>query len=258
MRYLVLALALLLGSPASAAEEAPELRRHLEREGVGGVIAIYDPARGSLKVSDMRRATTAAVPASTFKVPAALIALDLGIIRDPDRDVIAYEGEPFFIESCNRDQSLATALQRSCVPVFSRLARMIGDERLAAGLRQLGFGNAAATGTFPYWLRGDMRITPLEQVAFMDRLRMGTHPVAASAQRMVTDMIELERNGDLVIRGKTGWSTAGAGVGWLVGWAEKGAEARVFAVNLEMKQMAQAPLRLKIVKAVLAAEGLAP
>jgi len=258
MRYIILALALLLAAPAAAAEEVPELRRHLEREGIGGVIAVYDPARGRMQVSDMRRAGQAFVPASTFKVPAALIALELGIIRDPDGDVIPYEGEPFFVESCNRDQTLTTALQRSCVPVFSRLARMMGDERLASSLRKLGFGNAATTGTFPYWLRGDMRITPLEQIAFMDRLRTGAHPVSEQAQRMVTGMIEIERQGDLVIRGKTGWSTAGAGVGWLAGWAEKGSETRVFAINIEMKQMAQAPLRLKIVKAVLAAEGLAP
>lgn len=258
MRYIILAMALILVAPASAAEEVPELRRHLGREGVGGVIAVYDPARGRLQVSDARRADQAFVPASTFKVPAALIALDLGIIRDPDRDVIPYEGEPFFVESCNQDQTLATALQRSCVPVFSRLARMIGDERLASGLQALGFGNAAVTGTFPYWLRGDMRITPLEQIAFMDRLRTGTHPVSSQTQRRVAGMIEIERQGGLVIRGKTGWSTAGAGVGWLVGWAEKGSETRVFAVNIEMKQMAQAPLRLKIVKNVLAAEGLTP
>jgi beta-lactamase class D len=247
-----------LPSVAVAAEEAPDLRRHLERAAVGGVIALYDPDRGRLRVSDLARARTAYIPASTFKVPAALIALDLGIVRDPRRDIFPYGGEPFFVESCNRDQTLETALQRSCVPVFASLARAIGDERLSAGLRALGFGNAATPGTFPYWLRGGMRITPLEQITFMDRLRSGSHPVTTAAQREVAGMIEIERQGDFVIRGKTGWSTDGNGIGWLVGWAEKGGETRVFAVNIEMKRMAEAPLRLKIAKAVLAEEGLAP
>ena len=102
-----------------------------------------------------------------------------------------------------------------------------------------------------------MRISPLEQITFMDRLRRGAHPMSGEAQRMVSELIEIERQGDLVIRGKTGWSTAGAGVGWLAGWAQKRDETRIFAINIEIKQMAQAPLRLSIVKAVLAAEGLA-
>ncbi|NMG40221.1 class D beta-lactamase [Chelativorans sp. ZYF759] len=256
MRLLILALAIMMSSAALGAEEAPELRRHLEREGVAGVIAIYDPMRGRLRVSDAGRAVAASVPASTFKVPASLIALDLGLVRDPDADIFPFQGERFFVESCNRDQTLTSALRNSCLPVFQRLARMMGDERLSAGLKSLGFGNAAATGTFPYWLRGDMRITPLEQISFMDRLRRGAHPVSARAHSMVTEMIEIERLGDVVIRGKTGWSTAGTGVGWLAGWAEGRGETRVFAVNLEMTRMAQAPLRLKVVKAVLAAEGL--
>lgn len=258
MRLIFLVMALLLTPAALAAEEAVDLRRHLEAAGVGGVIAIYDPARGHLQVSDAHRAGAGSVPASTFKVPAALIALDLGIVRDPWQDIFPYEGERFFVENCNQDQTLASAVQRSCLPVFAKLARTIGDARLSAGLRALGFGNAAVSGTFPYWLRGDMRISPLEQITFMDRLRRRAHPLSGEVQRMVTELIEIERNGDLVIRGKTGWSTAGAGVGWLAGWAEKGDETRVFAINIEIKQMAQAPLRLSIVKAVLAAEGLAP
>jgi beta-lactamase class D len=258
MRSILLALAIIMSSSGRAAEVAPELRRHLEGAGLGGVVVLYDPASQRLQVSDQSRANATSVPASTFKVPAALIAIELGIVRDPLRDVFPYDGERFFIESCNRDQTLATALRHSCVPVFSRIARMIGDQRLSGWLSKLGFGNAATTGTFPYWLRGDMRISPLEQVMFMERLRRRAHPVSDQAQRMVADMIEIERQGNLVIRGKTGWSTSGAGVGWLVGWAEKGDNVRVFAVNLEMTQMAQAPLRLQVVKAALAGQGLIP
>ena len=64
MRFILLALAFIMSSAAPAAEVAPELRRHLERAGIGGVIVLYDPASQRLQVSDQRLAEAASVPAS--------------------------------------------------------------------------------------------------------------------------------------------------------------------------------------------------
>ena len=254
---IVICLAPALAS-AQTVEEIPALARHFERHGAKGVVALYDPNRGHIRASNRRRAQTGFLPASTFKVPASLIALDSGIVKDAYGDVFTYDWEPFFVPACNADQTLASALARSCVPVFARLGRMIGDERLAAGLKALGFGNAKASGGYPYWLRGDLRISALEQVAFMDRLRRESLPVSPAAMRAVTQIIELQGSGDFVLRGKTGWNPKPApGIGWLVGWAEKGAEVRVFALNLDTTGI-KPEARLAIVRSVLAEAGLAP
>lgn len=238
--------------------EAPELARHLAHHGVVGVVALLDPATARIRVSDGRRAAARFLPASTFKVPAALIALDTGVVRDAHGDVFPHDGEPFIVPACNADQTLASALPRSCVPVFAKIGRMIGDDRLAPALRAFGYGNAAASGAYPYWLRGNLRIAALEQIAFMDRLRREALPVSVAAMRMVTEIIEIERSGDFVLRGKTGWVTVPApGTGWLVGWAEKGGAVRVFAVNIDARGVDPAA-RLAVVKSVLEAEGLLP
>lgn len=243
---------------AQTVEEAPALARHLERHAAKGVIALFDPSTGLLRVSDRARAQTGFLPASTFKVPAALIALDSGIVSDAHGDVFTYDWKPFLVAACNADQTLASALARSCVPVFAKLGRMIGDERLAAGLKSFGFGNARATGAYPYWLQGDLRISALEQVAFMDKLRRGTLPVSTDAMRTVTRIIELQRSGNFMLRGKTGWHpNPPPGIGWLVGWAEKNGDVRVFALNLDA-QGTKPAARLAIVLSVLAEAGLAP
>lgn len=238
-------------------EETPALAKHLERQGVVGVVVLLDPGTGVVRVSDRRRAEAGFLPASTFKVPAALIALETGVVKDAYRDVFRYDWEPFFVPACNADQTLATALPRSCVPVFAKIGRMIGDAGLASGLKSLGYGNAKATGGYPYWLRGDLRVSALQQVAFMDRLRRESLPLSRAAMRTVTQIIELERSGDFVLRGKTGWTGAG-GIGWLVGWAEKGAAVRVFAVNLDVRKGTDPAARRAVVMSVLGEAGLAP
>jgi len=260
IRFLLLIVFYLAPAFASAqtVEDAPALARYFERHGAKGVVALFDPNSGRIRVSDRQRAQTGFLPASTFKVPAALIALDSGIVKDAHGDVFTYDWEPFFVAACNADQTLASALARSCVPVFAKLGRMIGDERLAAGLKAFAFGNAKASGGYPYWLRGDLRISALEQIAFMDRLRREALPVSTAAMRTVTQIIELQRKGDFVLRGKTGWNpTPAPGIGWLVGWAEKGKEVRVFALNLETTGI-KPEARLAIVLSVLAEAGLAP
>lgn len=235
------------------------LARAFETRQLAGVLVLFDPATGTMRASDPVRAATGFLPASTFKVPASIIALDTGVVGDAFGDRFEYDGIPFFNPACNRDLTLAEAVAQSCIPVFARLAREIGDERLNAGLRALGFGNADASGPYPYWLRGNLRISAREQAAFMDRLRRRDLPVARSVLDAAAKIIELEREGDYVLYGKTGWNNPpGAGIGWFVGWAQKGDTLRVFALNLDIRKREDAKARLDIVKAALAAEGIAP
>lgn len=260
---LAVAAVMVLVQPASAdavkIEEVASLGRHLEAQGVQGVIALYDPKTNIVSVSDIRRARKSHLPASTFKVPGALLALDTGVITDPYGQSLPFDGKPSFVEACNADQTLATALSRSCLWVFARLGRKIGDKQLNSGLKALQYGNARATGKYPYWVSGDLRISALEQIDFIDRLRRRVLPVKPAAMDAVIHILELDRRGDYVLRGKTGWaSKPDPDIGWFVGWAEKGPEVRVFAVNINMRGKQDIPVRQTIAKAALAAAGLAP
>ena len=80
-------------------------------------------------------------PASTFKVPHALAALDAGVVDGADAK-FAYDGSPQPFESWRRDQTLATAMRFSVVWVFQRIAEKLGIERETEYLRKLSYGNA--------------------------------------------------------------------------------------------------------------------
>ena len=78
-------------------------------------------------------------------------------------------------------------------------------------------------GIDQFWLTGDMRIDPMQQVDFVDRLRRGVLPVSKRSQELVRDILPVTKVGDATIRYKTGLLGAERGqpsLGWLVGWAE--------------------------------------
>ena len=73
-----------------------------------------------------------------------------------------------------------------------------------------------------------LRIDPVQQVDFVDRLRRGVLPVSKRSQELVRDILPVTKAGDAVIRAKSGLVGAELGqpsLGWMVGWAEKGSDA---------------------------------
>ncbi len=80
-------------------------------------------------------------------------------------------------------------------------------------------------GIDQFWLTGALRIDPVEQVDFMDRLRRRALPVSKRSQDLVADILPVTKVGDSIIRIKSGLLGAEIGkptLGWMVGWAEKG------------------------------------
>ena len=62
-------------------------------------------------MTDESRARIGFLPASTFKIPHALIALETGVVADVDKEVIRWDGVPREIEEWNRDHTLRSAMR---------------------------------------------------------------------------------------------------------------------------------------------------
>jgi len=260
---IVIALFVLLTPFASVAggkiDERPALARHFEAAGVRGTIVVRDIAEGRMIVFDRARAQTTYLPASTFKIPAALIALETGVVKDAKTAVFPWNGVKWFVAACNSDQTLATALARSCLPVFAKLGKRIGEGRLNVHLAAFDYGNHDATGGYPYWIKGNLRISAFQQVAFLDRLRRGELPVSTEHMQTLRDILILEKGDGYVIRAKTGWVTApDPDIGWIVGWVERGPKTYIFALNIDVTRREHIPARLKIAKAILKDLGALP
>ena len=109
------------------------------------------------------------LPASTFKIPHALIALDTGVVTD--KTVMRWDGRKKDFPTWERDHTLDSAIKSSVVWFFQKAAESIGRERELQHLRAFAYGSQTFTrevGSF--WLNGDLTISPREQVAFLRRM----------------------------------------------------------------------------------------
>ncbi|MEM6645936.1 MAG: class D beta-lactamase [Bacteroidota bacterium] len=233
------------------AQERADFARHFEERGVTGTFALYNPAENRLLVHNAERAEQPYIPASTYKIPNSLIALETGVIADTT-SVIAWDGEDRSIDAWNRDHMLATAFEFSVVWFYQEVARRIGEERMQQAVHAANYGNANIGGGIDvFWLTGDLRISALEQIDFLQRLHEERLPFAERTMRLVKGIMVEERGGDYVLRAKTGWAIDPHNIGWYVGYVVKGNQPYYFSLNIDMTEMAQASARRDIAKAVL-------
>lgn len=224
-------------SPAFAAQaepqgdEMPVWAPLFESAGVQGCIAVLDARQSAapLRVYNTARARRRYSPASTFKIPHSLFALDAGLVRD-DAQVFKWDGVPRSRAEWNQDQTLRTAMRESTVWVYERFAKALGREREEAYLRKMGYGSAKASGAQPFWLSGDLAISALEQIAFLQRLFANELPFSLEHQRLVKDVIVNDTGPNWTLRAKTGWTGQ---LGWWVGWVEWSTGPVYFAMNMD-------------------------
>jgi len=227
------------GAPASAdIVEIPEWRNSFASQGVSGTIVVRRLGEKRSFVSDLDGAGRGLSPASTFKIPHLLIALETGVVRDLEQ-VHRWDGQAHRVAAWNRDLTTRAAVETSSVPVFQTIARSIGADRMAAWLARIGYGQAELSGGVDrFWLDGGLTVTPSQQVDFVERMLLGTLPASTRAQVAVRDVVPGEVLAcDVAIRGKTGWvhmnGEDGPDVGWWVGWVERPREVWLFATAVE-------------------------
>lgn len=227
-----------------------DLARHFFDLGTEGTFVGYKVDDYLIIASDKVRSGEARLPASTFKIPNSIIALETGVVADPDKDVFKWDGVTRPIEAWNKDHTLRSAIAASAVPVYQEIARRIGAERMQKYVDLFEYGNRDIGGGIDqFWLTGNLRIDPIQQVDFVDRLRRGVLPVSKRSQELVRDILPVTKVGDATIRAKSGLLGAEAGkpqLGWMVGWAEKGSQQTVFAMNMDVKDPSQIPARMTV------------
>ncbi|MER8831146.1 class D beta-lactamase [Mesorhizobium sp. M0938] len=182
-------------------------------------------------------------PASTFKVPLALIGYDAGILSDEHRPSWDYKPE---FNAVKRDQKPVdpTIWERDSVLWFSReITRRLGRERFAGYVSKFDYGNTDVSGNAGKndsltrsWVNSSLKISPVEQVDFLRRLLDRKLPVSDKAYAMTEAILPTFQAGGWTVQGKTGTTRLGndadkakRSLGWFVGWAQRDGRKIVFA-----------------------------
>ncbi len=223
------------------------------REGISGTFVAYDLRSDRQVTLNAGRAETRFVPASTFKIPNSLIALEIGAVKDAD-EMFRYDGKPRMVAAWQKDMTLREAIAASNVPVYQEIARRVGLENYRTWLARLDYGNREVGDNVErFWLDGPLAISAIEQARFLARVAEHRVPLSERSQAIIRDIIRIEEKDGRTLFAKTGWSGK---IGWWAGWVEQGARKTGFALNMDMARIEQAPKRIEIGKTLLARLGV--
>lgn len=169
-------------------------------------------------------------PCSTFKILNSMIALDSGVVHD-ENETIAWDGVVREYPFWNQDHSMRSAIQVSTVWFYQELARRIGENKMAQMVHNANYGNMDTTKTLTtFWLGdGSLKISPNEQVDFLKKLVCHQFPFSVHSQKVVKEIMTQSKTADSIFAGKTG---SCGGIGWFVGFIEKGSTTKVFAFQI--------------------------
>lgn len=176
-------------------------------------------------------------PASTFKLPNTLIALELGIIKDTNY-LFEWDGNPRRMNIWDKDMNLAEAMRLSCVPCYQEIATKIGRERMQQWLNKFNYGNKCIGDSSQidrFWLNDSLKISQYEQIDFLKKMYFTTLSAKKKNIDILKSIIIKDKNDKYTISGKTGTAVLDKLYGWYVGYVERDKKVYFFALNIEAK-----------------------
>ncbi|ASC71929.1 Beta-lactamase OXA-5 [Halomicronema hongdechloris C2206] len=247
-------------TPLLAQQEVPaqvDFAPHFQDLGIEGSIIIYDLNLNQTYQHNSERNSTPYLPGSTFKILNSLISLEAGVI-DNDLAILTWDGVERIVPAWNRDLNMRTAFPLSAVWFYQVLARRVGHDRMQQSVAEAGYGNqdiGSAEDIDTFWLTGDLRTTPEEQIDFLRRLYNDDVPFSEDVIALGKDIMIVEQTPDYTIRAKTGWVGFGEPdqeqIGWYVGYVEQADNVYFFATNIDIRDEDDPAARVEVTRRCL-------
>lgn len=249
--------------------EQIDLAHHFESVEGPGTFLLYDASSKHQRIYNAERAQQRFLPASTFKIPNSLFALELGVATDSafaiTRDTVLAPAQEWWPAMWNqRRHTLHTAFQNSVFWYYQEIARRIGERRMQGFVDYIGYGNQNIGGGIDqFWLNGDLRISPEEQLAFLVRMYNNELGFSERSTAIVKDIMVMEETEAYRLSGKTGTGelTQTRELGWLIGFVEIGQATHFYVLNMEGERVWEEwppQKRIDLVKAILREQNVLP
>lgn len=230
-----------------------ELKKLFDKRALTGTVVISSLDNKTVFISDDKRAKQQLAPASTFKIANTLIALEEKAVKD-ELEIIKWDGKDKGWKPWNQDHSIKSGFPVSCVWCYQELAKRVGLDKYHQHLKQLNYGNMqTGENLIRFWLDGDLKISALEQIEFLQKLYKNDLPYKQRNLDKTKDVMIVESNDNYTIRVKTGWAM---NIGWYVGYIELKNKTWFFAMNMNMPELSQAKYRKEITMEALKIKGI--
>jgi len=192
-------------------------------------------------------------PCSTFKIPLSLMGYDTSVLEDETNPIWDFhEGYDDWLVSWRSPQTPLSWMKYSCVWYSKVLSFKLGLGKIQNYLASIDYGNQDVSGGLaepgpldPFWINSSLKISPREQVNFIQKMIRAQLPIFTNAIQMTKAILfkeELPEGWKLF--GKTGWSGSDIAKddktlehGWFVGWIEKDHSFYAFAYLIRDKKI---------------------
>ena len=186
-------------------------------------------------------------PASTFKIPIALMAYDADILLNEHEPRWDYRPGYPVNSKCDEGTVDPPKWEACSVVWYSReITTRLGMERFRNYVERFDYGNRDVSGTpgqdnglTHAWLVTSLQISADEEIRFLRKFLDGALPVSKRAHELTAAILPVfHTDGGWTVHGKTGggrvqdaaWTPdPGRPLGWFVGWADKDDRRVVFA-----------------------------
>ncbi|KJR97541.1 MAG: beta-lactamase [Desulfobulbaceae bacterium BRH_c16a] len=253
--YTVAFFVFIVAPPAHA--EDLELAKLFKERNLSGTMVISSLDGETTYIHNDKRARTRFVPASTFKIPNTLIALEEAAVSD-EKEIVIWDGKDKGLPEWNKDQTLQTAFSSSCVWFYQEMAKRVGKDKYASYLGKMKYGNEKiGPQTASFWLEGDLMISAMGQVAFLKNIFTRAYPFKSSSYDLLRKHMLVEQTPAYTIRAKTGWAQRVIPqVGWFVGYVESGGKVWFYATNIEIVKPDDSRFRQEVTMEALKMKGI--
>lgn len=213
-------------------EEKPGFEKYFKEYKVEGSFVMYDLDKDRYTFYNKDNYRKAYTPASTFKIFNSLVALETGAIKD-EHDTLRWDGVTRQNPAWNKDTDMAGAYRNSTVWFYQELARRAGSVNMQKYLDLANYGNRNMGGGLTvFWLAGDLRITPEQQIDFLRKLYKNELPFSQRSMDIVKKIMIAEKTDSYTLRAKTGRALKEE-LGWYVGYVEKKENVYFFATQVQ-------------------------
>jgi beta-lactamase class D len=143
---------------------------------------------------------------------------------------------------------------------YQVIASRIDPKTYQAHIQRAGYGQLVEPfDQTHFWLDGSLRISAFEQIEFLRKLVNRSLPYKPASYDTLRDIMVVEKTDTYTVRAKTGWATSSAPqTGWYVGYVETKSGTWFFALNMDIADKSQLPVRQQVVMQILKEKKIIP
>jgi beta-lactamase class D len=185
-------------------------------------------------------------PNSSFKIPLAVMGFESGILKTAHNPIWKPRKPVTFLKYYHDGEQSPSSWMRFSMPWYSQiLTQKIGIKKFQEYINRMNYGNKDISGDkgqnnglTDSWLSSSLKITPMQQIEFIERLAKNELQFSKESQVKAIDLTKLMEAGSWNgwnLHGKTGSSDLdkiNVREGYFIGFAQKNAEIISYVIHM--------------------------